>query len=104
MARCGRSSRYLQYQRNEEKAMFLHLGSDRTVAVDDIISINDYEIVSSDINREFMERMNTLGRVVNILEKQPKSFVLTKDKVYLSAISSLTLKRRAGMIFDIDEN
>ena len=88
--------------------MFLHLGGDRAIATEDIIFIGDCTYFTgdgnkkSDINREFLAKLRQNGKVVDASEKEAKSFVVTADKVYLSSISSITLKRRAAMIFDID--
>ena len=88
--------------------MFLHLGGVRALATEDIIFIGDCTYFigeankKADINREFLMGLRQNGKVVDASEKEPKSFVVTADKVYLSSISSITLKRRAAMIFDID--
>lgn len=79
--------------------MFLHLGSDIVVALVDIISINDYKSFRSVVNREFIKKMKSKNFIIDISENDPKSFVVTKSKVYLSAISSLTLKKRADNLF-----
>jgi hypothetical protein len=79
--------------------MFLHLGSDIVVALVDIVSINDYKSFRSVVNREFIKKMKSKNFIIDISENDPKSFVVTKSKVYLSAISSLTLKKRADNLF-----
>ncbi|MDF2565358.1 MAG: hypothetical protein K0Q53_1753 [Massilibacillus sp.] len=79
--------------------MFLHLGSDIVVALIDIVSINDYKSFRSVVNREFIKKMKNKNFIIDISENDPKSFVVTKSKVYLSAISSLTLKKRADNLF-----
>ena len=79
--------------------MFLHLGSDIVVALIDIVSINDYKSFRSVVNREFIKKMKSKNFIIDISENDPKSFVVTKSKVYLSAISSLTLKKRADNLF-----
>lgn len=76
--------------------MFLHLGSDTVVALDEVVLINDYKTVRSIANREFLEKVRSQNRIVDVASNSPKSFVVTKEKVYLSAISSVTLKKRAG--------
>lgn len=80
--------------------MFLHLGDDTVVALEEIISINDYRSFHSNINKDFLTQMRRQGKVVDVSENTPKSFIVTKRGVYLSAISSLTLKKRAGNLFD----
>jgi extracellular matrix regulatory protein B len=83
--------------------MFLHLGSDIVVALIDIVSINDYKSFRSVVNREFIKKMKSKNFIIDISENDPKSFVVTKSKVYLSAISSLTLKKRADTLFYNEE-
>lgn len=79
--------------------MFLHLGADIVVALGNVISINDYKSFRSVVNREFIKKMRMKKNIVDISENTPKSFVVTNSKVYLSAISSLTLKKRADNLF-----
>ena len=79
--------------------MFLHLGSDVAVAIEDIISINDYKTFRSVVNREFIKKMRSKKKIVDVANQNPKSFIVTDSKVYLSAISSITLKKRAENIF-----
>lgn len=76
--------------------MFLHLGSDTVVALDEVVLINDYKTVRSIANREFLEKVRSQNRIVDVASNSPKSFVVTKEKIYLSAISSVTLKKRAA--------
>lgn len=79
--------------------MFLHLGSDIAVAIDDVISINDYKSFRSVINREFIKKMRSKKKIIDVSDQKPKSFIVTASKVYLSAISSVTLKKRAENLF-----
>ncbi len=79
--------------------MFLHLGSDTVVALEDVISINDYKLSRSVINRDFIQQMKDTNSIIDISGNQPKSFIVTKYKVYLSAISSMTLRKRADNLF-----
>lgn len=76
--------------------MFLHLGADVVVPLRDVITITDFKSGKSSINKEFLERMKDEKKVIDVSEKNPKSFIITKKMVYLSAISSLTLKKRAN--------
>ena len=75
--------------------MFLHLGADMVVPLRDVITITDFKSGKSSINKEFLERMEDEKKIIDISEKNAKSFIVTKQAVYLSAISSLTLKKRA---------
>lgn len=83
--------------------MFLHLGSDIVVALNEILYIGDYKSINAVINREFIENAAAQNNILNIATKTPKSYIVTNDKVYLSAIASMTLKKRAGNIFYSEE-
>lgn len=76
--------------------MFLHLGADMVVPLRDVITITDLKSGKSSINKEFLDRMQDEKKVIDVSEKNAKSFIVTKKLVYLSAISSLTLKKRAN--------
>ena len=71
--------------------MFLHLGSDVSVALKDVIAINDYSYLKTIRSKKF---------IIDISENDPKSFVITDKKIYLSAISSVTLKKRADNLYN----
>ena len=75
--------------------MFLHLGADTVIPLKDVIAISDMKATGS-INQEFLTTMHEEQMIVDISGKSPKSFVITDKVVYLSAISSLTLKKRAA--------
>lgn len=75
--------------------MFLHLGADMVVPLRDVIAITDLKSAKSGINKDFLNKMQDEKKVIDVSEKNAKSFIITNKKVYLSAISSLTLKKRA---------
>ena len=79
--------------------MFLHLGSDVSVDLKDVIAINDYSYLKT-INKEFLKNMRSKKFIIDISENDPKSFVITDKKIYLSAISSVTLKKRADNLYN----
>lgn len=83
--------------------MFLHLGADMVVSLRDVISITDLKTVRSGINQEFLKKMREENKILDVSENDPKCFIITTSKIYLSAISSLTLKKRANN-FQIYEN
>ncbi|MBP2651227.1 MAG: hypothetical protein H6Q74_2052 [Firmicutes bacterium] len=78
--------------------MFLHLGADTIVPLKDLITINDIKNGQSVINDDFLKIMQEEHLIVDISAGNAKSFVVTDQKVYLSPISSLTLKKRAQFI------
>ncbi|MCI9264126.1 MAG: DUF370 domain-containing protein [Oscillospiraceae bacterium] len=81
--------------------MYLHLGQAVVVPEGEIIGIFDLDNASwSPRTRQFLERAEREGRVVNAASDLPKSFVLRQKRdgssaVYLSQLSSATLKGRA---------
>jgi hypothetical protein len=83
--------------------MFLHLGSDVAVALSSVIYIGDCKTFSTGTNREFLLKAAKNKKIVDVAYKQPKSYVVTEDKIYLSAIASTTLKKRAENIFYNEE-
>ena len=81
--------------------MYLHLGQDTVVRLDEIIGIFDIENASiSRHTKRYLAHAEQKGRVVNVSSELPKSFIVCEQNrrvtVYISQISSQTLKKRAG--------
>ena len=74
---------------------YLHLGSDVTVHSGDIIGMFDIErtTVNKSVN-EFLKAAQKSGRIYYVSLDLPKSFALTEDKVYVTNVSTGTLKKR----------
>lgn len=71
----------------------------------EVIAIFDLKTQdASDSTKEFLNVAEEEGFVVVIDQNESKSFVVTNRKVFYSPISSLTLKKRAGFISELDEN
>ncbi|MPN51889.1 hypothetical protein SDC9_199539 [bioreactor metagenome] len=83
--------------------MFLHLGADTVIPLSDVVAITDLKSVRSSTNRNFIKHMREKKQVIDISSNHAKSFIVTDKVVYLSAISSLTLKKRAGKFPETDE-
>ncbi len=83
------------------EAVYLHLGQAVVVPEGEIVGIFDLDNASwSHRTRQFLEQCEREGRVVNAASDLPRSFVLRQrrdgtDQVYLSQLSSSTLKGRA---------
>ncbi len=82
--------------------MFIHLGGDVVVPKEEVIAIlSAQQTKKSEINREFMEQAYNDGFIDPIVDKAAyKSVVVTVKKIYLSPISSVTLKKRSDGILD----
>lgn len=75
--------------------MFLHLGADTIIPLKEVISITEYKNGSSEINKEFIDLMIEERMIKDVSDGNPKCFIITEKIVYVSAISSTTLKKRA---------
>lgn len=80
--------------------MYLHLGQDYILRTRDILGIFDIDTTSvSKHTRRFLRTAETEGAVVALGGDIPKSFILADfpaDTVYISPISSATLKKRCA--------
>lgn len=87
--------------------MYLHLGQDKLVKTEEVIGIFDMENTTvSRHTRDFLARAEKRGRVVSVTTDLPKTFVVCgrgkeRAAVYLSQISSATLRKRTGYIENI---
>ncbi len=80
--------------------MYLHLGEETAVITSSIIGVFDIENTSvSKHTKEFLAAAEKNGNVVNVSYDMPKSFTVCeekgKKKVYISPISTATLKKRS---------
>ena len=80
--------------------MYLHLGGDVVVPINEIIGIFDAKLMEqSPDNQRFLEIAHAQGLIrAKIPPHDQKSVVVTTTGVYTSAISSLTLTRRVTNI------
>lgn len=84
--------------------MYLHLGQDVMVLGAEVIGIFDIENATiRRATRDFLSDAQRAGRVLEVSGELPKSFIVCagrgkgkKETVYLSQISSGTLRKRAG--------
>lgn len=87
--------------------MYLHLGQDTVVKIREVVGIFDLETSTiSKITRDYLAKAEKSGKVINVSMEMPKTFILCKDynnqiQVYISQISSSTLRKRTNYISDI---
>lgn len=83
--------------------MFIHIGGDNVIRSEDVIAIIDQQFVaSSTINAEMIDNQRKAKNVLD-LQEETKAIVITKDYIYYSPLSVLTLKKRASMISTISK-
>ena len=84
--------------------MYLHFGQDTVIKMDEIIGIFDLETSTiSKISRAYLAQAEKQGRTVNVSLELPKSFVVCQKEtgevtVYISQISTSTLRKRTGFV------
>ena len=87
--------------------MFLHLGSNVSVRVRDVVGIFDYRLLaeSTDDAVSFYQQAWARGELESIVKDgSPKSVVITTKKIYLSAISPATLLHRTRQAYQYVED
>ncbi|MCI8387893.1 MAG: DUF370 domain-containing protein [Clostridiales bacterium] len=80
--------------------MYIHAGNNRIIRTRDIIGIFDMDTATmTQSTRDYLRNAERDGRMINIKEDIPKSFIVTKNQsgdehVYVSQISTGALLGR----------
>lgn len=82
--------------------MYLNIGGDVIVDANDVIGVFDLDKTTVfKVNRNYLSNMEKRGKIVNVTEKLPKSFVLCaegeKENVYISPLLTSTLLKRINI-------
>ena len=79
--------------------MYLHLGSDISVNIDELVGIFDIERITVDkYMKEYLTYCQKHGKIYYVSLDMPKSIVVCLDTVYITNVSCLTLKKRSDEI------
>ena len=79
------------------KSFFLGISQNTSIDTQDIVGIFDMDTSTiSPETRSFLRGSQGKGKLISDVIDIPKSFVVTKERVYLSQLSSSTLTGRAG--------
>lgn len=82
--------------------MFIHIGDDQIIKSEDVIVMIDQQYVeSSSINGEMIEYQQEQESTPDIKE-ETKTIIVTKDCMYYSPLSILTLKKRSSLNMMLD--
>lgn len=81
--------------------MYLHIGNDIIVDINDIVGIFDMDNTTvSRLGRDFLPKAQKDGIIINANDDLPKSYIVTKrgdkSKIYISSISSQVLSKRTN--------
>lgn len=75
--------------------MFLFLGGEVSVRSRDVVGVFDIEECSvSRITVDYLNACQKNGRIVNVSEDMPKSFIVCSDRTYISNVSHSTVVKR----------
>ena len=75
--------------------MYLHLGSDVSVNMNEIVGIFDIEKVTvQSYMNEYLSYCQKNGKIYYVSLDMPKSIIVCTDTVYISNVSCLTLRKR----------
>lgn len=78
--------------------MFLHVGGDRVVALQDLIAIVDTRAQSTSEEPEFVTKARKEGRYFPDEEGKPNAYVVAEDGVYATVVTAQTLRRRTKQL------
>lgn len=81
--------------------MYVDIGMDLAVRTSQVLGVFDLDNTSwSKRTREFLEKAQTDGSLIDATDELPKSFVLTQEygqtRVYLTKYNASVLARRLG--------
>ena len=82
--------------------MYLHLGSDVSVNVNEIVGIFDIEKVTvQSYMNEYLSDCQKNSKIYYVSLDMPKSIIVCTDTVYISNVSCLTLRKRFEAISSV---
>ncbi|NLW45986.1 MAG: DUF370 domain-containing protein [Firmicutes bacterium] len=84
--------------------MFIHLGGDKLINSKSLVAIlNADSVLGANSSKEFLKTAQEEGFIANLDQEEYKSIVITDKDIYLSPISSLTLRKRADFVDNLSE-
>lgn len=77
--------------------MYINIGENFVLKTEDITGIFDMDKTTvNKATRDFLAKAQKENRVVLTSYDLPKSFIVAKDKIYISPLNTSTLLKRAG--------
>lgn len=77
--------------------MYLNIGEDFVLKTEDITGIFDLDKTTvNKATRDFLAKAQKENRVILTSYDLPKSFIIVKEKIYLSPLNTSTLLKRTG--------
>jgi len=80
--------------------MYIHIGGDYSIPEKTILGIFDFDLITQQgsYTNEFLRKAEEENRIENISYDLPRSIIIALDKVYISPISSRTIRQRINLI------
>lgn len=77
------------------KAIYLHIGNDYSVDVREIIGIFDMDNTTiTSCTKKLLDKAEKEKRLFLATYELPKTYIITKKRIYLSQLAASTLKKR----------
>ena len=76
--------------------MYINIGEEYVLKEKDIIAVFDMDKATvGKITRDYLNAAQKSGKIIYAGYDLPKSFIVTKDKVYISPLNTATVLKRA---------
>lgn len=76
--------------------MYINIGEEYVFKEKDIIAVFDMDKATvGKITRDYLNAAQKSGKIIYAGYDLPKSFIVTKDKVYISPLNTATVLKRA---------
>lgn len=76
--------------------MYINIGEEYVLKEKDIIAVFDMDKATvGKITRDYLNAAQKRGKIIYAGYDLPKSFIVTKDKVYISPLNTATVLKRA---------
>ena len=76
--------------------MYINIGEEYVIKEKDIIAVFDMDKATvGKITRDYLNAAQKSGKIIYAGYDLPKSFIVTKDKVYISPLNTATVLKRA---------
>ena len=76
--------------------MYINIGEEYVLKEKDIIAVFDMDKSTvGKITRDYLNAAQKSGKIIYAGYDLPKSFIVTKDKVYISPLNTATVLKRA---------
>jgi hypothetical protein len=89
-------SKFIDKKCRIRRKMYIHIGGEYSIPEKTILGIFDFDEVTGaeSITSEYLKKAEMENRIEIVSYELPRSIVVAMDKVYISPISSRTIRKR----------